>query len=359
MRRFFSSGGTVLKKYVSILEKHSDVWHEVFPKQYSEKLRFFPGEKLDNKALDFSLQIMWDLLRRGGKKMRPVMMLMLADIYSVDMKRILPLAFMVETVHNSTLVLDDIEDQSEKRRGEPCVHLKFGIDNAINSGVLGMFLPAANSFDSKEIQSLPVNVQLELYRKYIEEMKNIHLGLAWDIYWHSNKYNVNTIPTEHNYIRMVESKTSVLMRIGFAFVSIAGELPSTEKAKLEKIANYVGTSFQIQDDLINLESLDYAKGRGQVGEDITEGKITLMVIHHVNTTKNQRLLDILSMKTKDESLILEAIRLMVDSGSLKYADNVQKEYMAKAISIVESLNGDESAKKSFKAVLEDLLSRNS
>lgn len=360
VRRLFSRFGTnVLEKYSKTLQEYRGTWEKVLPRATaSSDLDFYDPKDIDQTAVDYALNVVWDLLDRKGKKVRPVLVLLAADTYQIDRSKVLPIAFMVETVHNATLIIDDIEDQSEFRRGEPCSYLKFGVDNSINAGCLAYFLPVDRAFAAPAIKQLPLHCQLSLYQTYVKEMKDLHLGLSWDIYWHSHTFTPATMPTEDNYIKMVESKTSVLMRIGLKMVGIVGELPAAELEKLARLANHLGTSFQIQDDIINLESIDYSKGRGGiVGDDITEGKITLMVIRHVQTTKDQRLLDLLSLKTKDPQLIGEAIKSMRDSGAIAYCHQVKEAHMKKALELLEELDAPEHRKEDLRAVLTELLHR--
>jgi geranylgeranyl pyrophosphate synthase len=157
---------------------------------------------------------------------------------------------------------------------------------------------------------------------------------------------------------MVQSKTSVLMRIGLKMIAIAGQLPAAELEKLERLANHLGTSFQIQDDIINLESTDYSKGRGGIsGDDITEGKITLLVVRHVSTTNDQWLLDLLGLKTEDPRLIEQARRAMHESGAIAYCHQVKQAHMQQAVDLLESLAVPADRKESLRAVLSELLHR--
>ena len=81
------------------------------------------------------------MLNRKGKRLRPMILLLLADNLGFSKEEILPIGFFVETVHNATLIVDDIEDGSLSRKGEPCVHIKYGIDTAINAGNYMYFAP--------------------------------------------------------------------------------------------------------------------------------------------------------------------------------------------------------------------------
>lgn len=219
------------------------------------------------------------MLSRGGKRIRPLVLLLLADNLSKSKEIIMPFGFFVETVHNATLIIDDIEDGSLTRRGEPCVHLKYGVDTAINAGNYLYFAPFYELLNNPYFKDLSDSLRLKLIGIYVEEMRNIHLGLGWDIYWHKN---YNSIPNENHYRQMIESKTAVLFRIGIRFFSEIFELPEAEKKSLINFVNSIGNAFQIVDDLLNISSEEYAKGKGGKGEDITEGKLTLMAIHHLH-----------------------------------------------------------------------------
>jgi geranylgeranyl pyrophosphate synthase len=356
--RKMSSGRAIVAERANYLIANKAEWEKIIPKSSSVHTDFYEGERNDKQGLDYSLNILWDMLERKGKMIRPVLMLILTEMYGGQTKDILPFAYLVETVHNATLIVDDIEDGGEVRKGEPCAHLKYGVDYSINAGCLAYFLPFYNAMKADSVRALPVERQMEIYKLYVEEMKNIHLGLAWDIHWH-NSYE--HIPSFENFYQMIESKTSVLLRIGFRLVAQQLGLKKQEENKLVALANDIGKSFQIKDDLINLKSLDYAKGRsGYLGEDITEGKLTLMALHHLQTAQKKDLLDILKLKTKDPSLIGEAIQLMESSGSLEYCERKQREWMESAVRGVEALEvaaKERRFKRELLGVMGDLLER--
>lgn len=362
-----------LTKYLSVLEKNRQKWEEILPTEASEKLNFYDPKHYHRDSITESLELIWDMMNRKGKKIRPVMMLNLADIYGIPQKEVIHWSYMVETIHNCTLIVDDIEDNSTTRRGEPCSHIKYGVDKAINSGILGYFLTMALINRLPEVKKLSTEKQLAICHLIIEEMKNIHLGLAWDIGWHGKTHKIfedklaggetrieefSTLPSEKNYIEMVESKTSVLMRIGFRLIGEIGNLDPANKEVLSKLANYIGTSFQIQDDLVNLLSEEYSQGRGGIiGDDITEGKITLMVIEHIKRTKDQAFLNQLGKSLTEQAPILELIQQMKDSGAIEYANQKQIEYSNKANSLLDSIKGDQESKENLQAIIQGLIKR--
>lgn len=116
-------------------------------------------------------------------------------------------------------MVDDIEDSSEKRRGDLCTYKKFGIDYAINTGNYMYFQhinQMQNYIDDK-------NKHADLYKIFIEESTNIHLGQNWDIHWHNQN---DKVPTEKQYYHMVQNKTSVLLRLCLRFIAtLNGQSP--------------------------------------------------------------------------------------------------------------------------------------
>jgi geranylgeranyl pyrophosphate synthase len=198
---------------------------------------------------------------------------------------------------------------------------------------------------------------MDLVKIFIEEMRNIHLGVGWDIWWH-NKYE--NIPSEENYFQMIESKTSVLFRIGVRMFCRMFQIESKETEILIEFVNNLGKGFQIRDDLINLISEEYSLGKGGIGEDITEGKLSLMALHHIQHSEDggKALIDILKLKTEDTSLIAEAIRLMEESGSMDYARVKSEEFMEDSWKCAQLALGDGCEKKDeLKLILDYIVER--
>jgi geranylgeranyl pyrophosphate synthase len=138
--------------------------------------------------------------------------LMLAECFGRDLskvdenKDIYFTCGITELIHNGSLIVDDIEDSSHMRRGDLCTYKKFGIDIAVNAGNFLYFAPMSklDRFVHDE------RLQYKMHKIFVEELTNIHFGQAWDIYWHNSK---GKVPTQAQYLQMVENKTSVLPRM--------------------------------------------------------------------------------------------------------------------------------------------------
>jgi len=213
-----------------------------------------------------------DLLSRGGKRWRPLLMTLVCETLGGG-DAALPLTPLVEFPHNGSLIHDDIEDNSDERRGKPAIHVQYGLDTGVNSGSFLYFLPLACLRD----WDAPAERQNRVYRTWGEHLRRIHLGQAMDIAWHRN---YSSLPSVAEYELMCRLKTGVLARM-------AAELGVyTSPDADERLARLVGTAaenlgvgFQILDDVQNLRTGNPGKKRG---DDIVEGKKSLPVILYLH-----------------------------------------------------------------------------
>lgn len=220
-----------------------------------------------------------DLISRGGKRWRPLLMTLVCEALDGG-EAALPLAPLVELCHNASLIHDDIEDNSDQRRGRPAVHLLYGVDAAINSGSFLYFLPLscvapwAAEMEKKSGFASAAYYQAKVFTLWAEHIKKLHLGQAMDIHWHRN---FSLLPALEEYYAMCALKTGCLARFAAALgVSAAGAAGGKTGAPLEeqlgKAAEQLGVGFQILDDIKNLSTGVPGKKRG---DDIVEGKKSL------------------------------------------------------------------------------------
>ncbi|MFA6048390.1 MAG: polyprenyl synthetase family protein [Candidatus Micrarchaeia archaeon] len=261
-------------------------------------------------------QPIWDLLDRGGKRWRPAFMLLVIGALGKNPSKFMEYAPIPEVVHNGSLMVDDIEDGSEMRRGKPCTHKIFGVDIAINAGNAMYYLPLLALFRNRK--KLGARKLAELLEVYSQEMVNLSMGQGTDIFWHNNP---SKAASEGEYLQMCAFKTGTLARMAAKMGAIlAGGTPRQVDAA-GKYAEAIGVAFQIQDDVLNLVANEREYGK-EIGGDISEAKQTLVVIHslaHSSVPNRFRLMQILKMHTRDPQLISEAIRLLDASGSIEFA----------------------------------------
>jgi len=150
----------------------------------------------------------WDLVNRGGKRWRPLLMVLAAECIAGEAggAAALPLTPLVEFPHNASLIHDDIEDNSDERRGKPAIHMIYGTDTAINSGAFMYFLPLACLSAWAKDLTAPCFIQ-QIWEVWASHMRALHLGQAMDIAWHRD---FNSLPGLDEYDRMCRLKTGCL-----------------------------------------------------------------------------------------------------------------------------------------------------
>src|SRR5690606_15600271 len=147
-----------------------------------------------------------------------------------------------------TLVIDDIEDSSEVRRGKPCTYKLYGLDIAVNAGNAMYYLPLLPLMEKNS--KVPVEQQKDIYQIYVQEMINLSVGQAMDIAWHKGLANADEI-SEEDYMQMCAYKTGTLARMAAKLAAvIAGAEPQLVE-KLGHFAESIGVAFQMQDDILD------------------------------------------------------------------------------------------------------------
>ncbi len=294
----------------------------------------------------------WDFLTRGGKRWRPMLLLMCCEAVGGSPEKILPFTVVPELIHNGTLIVDDIEDNSDLRRGKPVLHKIFGVDIAVNAGNTLYLLPFIAVRDS----NLPGKTKAAAYEIISTQLLKCHFGQAIDIWWHSGKSD--RIPTEEEYLQMCANKSGSLACMAAKLGALLGGGSEKQIESLGKFAETAGVVFQIQDDILNIaENASIGK---ELGDDINEGKRTLLVIHTLNVAAaadKKRLLEILNMHTKDEKLLTEAIAVIKRHGSIEYAKKVATQLVENAWKEAEAALPESEAKKQLKELAQLLTHR--
>ncbi|MFA5247590.1 MAG: polyprenyl synthetase family protein, partial [Candidatus Micrarchaeia archaeon] len=189
----------------------------------------------------------WDLLDRGGKRWRPALAMIVAGCLGKDPKSVADIAAAAEVIHNGTLMVDDIEDSSEMRRGKPCSHIKYGVDVAVNAGNAMYYLAVLPLL--RDRQRHGSTETLKAYDVYIEEMVRLSYGQGTDICWHHGK---NSKVSEEQYLQMCAFKTGTIARLAAKWGAIFSGGTEQQVDAAGKFAESIGVSFQIQDDVLNL-----------------------------------------------------------------------------------------------------------
>ena len=217
-----------------------------------------------------------DYPSRGGRMLRPSLCIAAARVFGGTLEDALPAAVSIELLHNALLVHDDIEDESDERRGEPTLHRKAGTPLAINAGDSLAFLSLRPLLRARE--KLGPLVALGLLEELDRMAQETAEGQAIELGWRRD--NVLAIG-ERDYLEMVLKKTCWLTTI--LPVRMGAWIGSRGEADLDRFIRYgffLGAAFQIQDDLLNLVG-DHARYGKEIAGDLWEGKRTLLLIEYL------------------------------------------------------------------------------
>jgi len=249
----------------------------------------------------------------------------------------------ISKLHNASLLIDDIEDNSHLRRGVPCAHLIYGTASTINSANF-MYFEAMQ--ECLKLPSAYAHSALELF---LVELKRLHEGQALDIYWR----DASLCPTEAEYMSMVRDKTGGLFRLAIGLMQCC----STVTFDFTDIVNTMADYFQILDDYLNLKATKYHVNKSYC-EDITEGKFSFPIIHAIQVSHSRhdsRVLNILKKKTEDVELKKYCVSLMSSFGSFDYTKSFLESLHVKLQSLV--LNDSLDENKPFLLIVKALSSQ--
>ncbi|MFW6458041.1 MAG: polyprenyl synthetase family protein [Halodesulfurarchaeum sp.] len=301
-----------------------------------------PRYEYDTNAIEQALfEPVWELLDRGGKRWRPVLFLELVSALGEDPEQYLPYATVPEILHTGTIIVDDVEDDATLRRGSQAIHLQYGTDIALNAGNALYFVPlkiiASNPAD------LSTEQQLGIYEMLTFELNRTHLGQGTDIVWH----NAETIDiTEEQYLEMSACKTGCLGRIAGRLAALVTGSDEAIESAFAAYAESLSIAFQIGDDILDVKhSLDEAGNFGKAfGNDIREGKRTLLVIHALREASpaEQRTLEsIITADSVTEEEISTVLDIIVETESVAYARETAEELAADARSHLQEVDLEE------------------
>ena len=206
-------------------------------------------------------------LGTGGKRLRALLPLAVADVLECDLSGVLPFAAACEVLHNATLVHDDLQDGDELRRGQPTVWRKWGAARAINLGDAMLYWTLALA---QKVEADPA-ARERLVARIVRDTLKVIDGQEREFLLKENPR-----PSAEDYFRMVEGKTSGLFALPIAGTAELCGAEAELVAALERSAAQLGVLFQIQDDILDLYG---DKGRNERGSDLKEGKVSALVVH--------------------------------------------------------------------------------
>ena len=267
------------------------------------------------------------IISAGGKRLRPIITILAGKAVGYDDEKLYSLAAMVEFIHTSTLLHDDVVDESDLRRGRETANNLFGTAAAV---LVGDFLytrafqlmVASGSMKILEVMADATNIIAEG-----EVMQLMNIG--------------NTDITEKQYIQVIQYKTAKLFEAAAQVGAILGGANPAQEQALKDYGMYVGTAFQIIDDVLDYSGETEEIGKN-VGDDLAEGKPTLPLIYLMHNGSEQAAKDIrLALENADRSYFEKIHDYVVNSNALHYAINEARKAVEKAVACLDILPDNE------------------
>ncbi|WP_111308444.1 polyprenyl synthetase family protein [Confluentibacter sediminis] len=289
------------------------------------------------------------ILQLGGKRLRPVLTLMTAEIFNGHYTQALNAALSIEVFHNFSLVHDDIMDDAPLRRGHETVHEKWDINTGILSGD-AMLIMAYQLFENYNAQTFQALAKL-FSKTAIEVCEGQQYDVDFEI------RNDVTIP---EYLKMIEYKTAVLVGAAMKMGAIVANASEKDQNNIYEFGKNLGIAFQLQDDYLDAFGDPKTFGK-QVGGDIIENKKTYLYLKALEFAKENEkhyLSKLFNEKPIDNLFKIEQVKtLFLTTGSAEATQKEIKFYTTKAFSVLDALNISQDKKELLKAFGNQLMNR--
>ncbi len=289
------------------------------------------------------------ILSLGGKRIRPVLMMMAYELWRNDSEKILPLAVALETFHNFTLLHDDVMDHADVRRGMPTVHKKWDENTAILSGDNMLVLAF------RWMQQCPAEKMPAVLKVFTDTAVEIDEGQQYDVDFESRD-DVR----EEEYIEMIRLKTSVLLACAVKIGAIMAEAPAEDIENLYKFGESIGLSFQLQDDYLDVYGDPKVFGKA-IGGDITSNKKTYMLINAFNKAEGadkEELTRWINAKEFDREEKVKAVTALYNKlGIDKMAKAKMEQYYNDAIAYLDKVNVSDDKKQALRQYADMMMKR--
>jgi geranylgeranyl diphosphate synthase type II len=288
-------------------------------------------------------------LQIGGKRLRPVLLLLATELFNGKIENALPASLAIEYFHNFTLIHDDVMDNAPVRRGFKTIHEKYNLNTAILSGDVLMI--KACEYLSK-VEAIYFKTVFDVYTKTAIEVCE---GQQYDI-----DFETKDTVTHDEYIEMIRLKTSVLLAASMKIGAILGGAGETDAALLYTYAENLGIAFQIQDDILDCYGDEALVGK-QPGGDIIQNKKTLLLIEAIkrSSIKNDgRLQEWISKKEfNNTEKVIDFLSIFNDYDIKSFALQQRDAYVQKSVHALESISLDEPKKAVLKSLVDYLVLR--
>lgn len=289
------------------------------------------------------------ILGLGGKRMRPVLTLMSAEVFDANYKKALPAALSVEVFHNFSLIHDDIMDDAPLRRGNVTVHEKWDINTGILSGD-AMLILAYQYFEKYE-----PSIFRELAKLFSKTALEVCEGQQWDV-----DFETRTDVSIPEYLKMIQYKTAVLVAAAMKMGAIIAETSEENANLIYDFGLNLGLAFQLQDDYLDAFGNPETFGK-QVGGDIIENKKTylyLKALEFASKEQANKLTELFSIQPEDSSEKIVAVKeIFFASGAAQETQNAIQDFTFKAFDTLQNISIDDDKKEMLRTFGENLMGR--
>ncbi len=267
-------------------------------------------------------------LQAGGKRIRPVFVLLAGKFGNYDIEVLKNVAVALELIHMASLVHDDVIDDAEMRRGKPAIKTKWGNKVAMYTGdyILALSLETITNIKQPAVHKILANTIVEVCIGEIEQIKD--------------KYRFDQ--NFRDYFRRIKRKTALLIATSCQLGAIAAGAKDDIHKKLFRFGYYVGMSYQIIDDVLDFTSTEKALGK-PAGGDLLQGNITAPVLFAMDNQEIRAAIQTVNGNMNPEQ-IEKIITLIKQSGAIEKSMALSDLYLNKALSILSELPGNRAKK---------------
>ena len=316
-------------------------------KKVNDALEALPYERRPQSLYDPIRYV----LSLGGKRIRPVLMLLSYSLFKERPEDIMMQALGLETYHNYTLLHDDLMDNADLRRGHQTVHKRWDANTAILSGD-SMLVLAYQRVAQCDARHLPAVLGL-----FTETALEIGEGQQYDM-----DFETRNDVTEEEYIEMIRLKTSVLLACALKMGAVLADASEEDAQLLYKVGEQVGLAFQLQDDLLDVYGNPEVFGKA-IGGDITSNKKTYMLINAINRANSEQreeLMHWIEAKEFDRQEKIAAVtRLYDEIGIRQLCEEKINFFFEEARQYLDRVNVPEERKQSLSQYANSLMKRES
>lgn len=321
----------LIKSYQDVINKGlKAVYYPEYPKRLYDPIRYF---------MDI-----------GGKRIRPVLTLLAAELYDCPIEKSLNTALAIELFHNFTLMHDDLMDNASLRRGKATIHEKWNPSVAILSGDT-MLISAYQLLIQNDVTVLP---------QLLETFNNVAMEVCQGQQLDMDYEERNSVSIDE-YINMIRLKTAVLLGAALKMGAIVSGAPMDAANHLDEFGVNVGIAFQLQDDLLDVYGNVHEFGK-EIGGDIIANKKTFLMLKAIELAEaeNAALLQKwIPMSNHDKEKVKNVTQVYDELGIQELTISKMRYYSDKAYHALNKIDVPEKKKKTLKQLTESLLVRNS